>query len=210
MKKIILSIVIFFIILLVFLILVLLYKDYKVDKRISEEKLPEIEEYLKNKYDEEMVIYDYSTYDGFLALVYPKNNKDNRFTVTYWYSDEKYVDDYIEISLENEATSILNDKLKEILIIGTDCLDYHFFMLLELPPPRDCGEYLYEKYKDIQIPISWKNPECTEKIDELSLEIENGDIDLIKSKVIDIRDAVKSAGIPYNKFEIYCDNVKIY
>lgn len=210
MKKIILSIVVFLVTLLVILIFVFLYNDYKIDKSIAAEKLPEIEEYLKNKYEEEMVIYDYSTYDGFLALAYPKNDKENHFTVTYWYTDKKYIDDYIEISLENEAKSILNDKLRDILVIDTDCLSYHFFVLLELPPPRNRGEYLYEKYKDIQIPISWKNTKCTEKIDEISLEIENGDIDLIKSKISDIRDAVKFAGIPYNKFEIYCDGVKIY
>lgn len=142
---------------------------------ISDEELEirmtDIHRYLYNKYSEDMIIYDYSPYDAyydsFVAYAYPKNNKTMKFEITEMKNTVGYKDNYVENCFINEA----KDKIKNVL-------DQYFNyseidVALDTPQDGLVNEYLYNKYKNIQIPISWDNEKCNEILYIIRIKVYN-------------------------------------
>lgn len=171
MKKRIKKLVIIFIV-LIFIIGVLKftynYIDenlFKLDEETAEKYLNEVNTYLSNNYKEEMVIYDYSYYESFSAQVYPKNNSEIKFMVDEWKNAGVYVDNYVETYLFYTSRK----KIEPILNMYYN--DYELIQNLNTLPPRDSSEYYYNKYKNIELPISWDNPKCEEFYEELIIDV---------------------------------------
>lgn len=171
MKKRIKKLVIIFIV-LIFIIGVLKftynYIDenlFKLDEETAEKYLNEVNDYLSNKYKEDMVICDYSYYDTFYAWAYPKNNSELLFSIIDWKNTGVYKDDYVETYLGYTSRK----KIEPILNMYYN--DYELTQYLNILPPSDSSEYYYNKYKDIQLPISWDNPKCEEFYEELIIDV---------------------------------------
>lgn len=174
MKKFI-KLIVLILILLVFIVVAFKFASYyinenlfKLDDETAEKYLNEVNAYLSNKYKEEMVIYDYSYYEIFSAQVYPKNNSEIKFMVYGGNNLGEYKDDYMETYLEYQA----RNKIEKIVNTYFNYCELAFS--LKCPESEiTLDEYLYNKYKSIQIPIDWDNPYCNEIFDIIHIRIYN-------------------------------------
>lgn len=201
MKKRIKKLVIIFIV-LIFIIGVLKftynYIDenlFKLDEETAEKYLNEVNDYLSNKYKEDMVICDYSYYDTFYAWAYPKNNSELLFSIIDWKNTGVYKDDYVETYLGYTSRK----KIEPILNMYYN--DYELTQYLNILPPSDSSEYYYNKYKDIQLPISWDNPKCEEFYNELIVEVYD-EKEITDEEKEEIKEKISATNVKFNNLII--------
>ena len=168
---------------------------FKLDDETAEKYLNEVNAYLINKYKEEMVIYDYSYYETFSAQVYPKNNSELRFMVYGWSSTGDYKDNYVEAYLVYTA------RKKIETILNMYYKDYKLKQELNLLPPGTSSEYYYNKYKDIQLPISWDNSKCEEFFNELIVEVYD-EKEITDNEKEEIKEKISETGVKFKKLII--------
>lgn len=201
MKKRIKKLVIIFIV-LIFIIGVLKftynYIDenlFKLDEETAEKYLNEVNDYLSNKYKEDMVICDYSYYDTFYAWAYPKNNSELLFSIIDWKNTGVYKDDYVETYLGYTSRK----KIEPILNMYYN--DYELTQYLNILPPSDSSEYYYNKYKDIQLPISWDNPKCEEFYEELIIDVYDKK-EITDEEKKEIKEKISATNVKFNNLII--------
>lgn len=209
MKKRIKKLVIIFIV-LIFIIGVLKftynYIDenlFKLDEETAEKYLNEVNDYLSNKYKEDMVICDYSYYDTFYAWAYPKNNSELLFSIIDWKNTGVYKDDYVETYLGYTSRK----KIEPILNMYYN--DYELTQYLNILPPSDSSEYYYNKYKDIQLPISWDNPKCEEFYNELIVEVYD-EKEITDEEKEEIKEKISATNVKFNNLIIEKKQRTIY
>lgn len=194
---------VFILILLVFIIGTFKFAFYyinenlfKLDEETAEKYLNEVNAYLINKYKEEMVIYDYSYYETFSAQVYPKNNSELKFMVYGWRNtDVVYKDNYVETYLDYTARK----KIEPILNMYYK--DYELTQKLNILPPGTSSEYYYNKYKDIQLPISWDNSKCEEFFNELIVEVYD-EKEITDNEKEEIKEKISETGVKFKDLTI--------
>ena len=201
MKKRIKKLVIIFIV-LIFIIGVLKftynYIDenlFKLDEETAEKYLNEVNDYLSNKYKEDMVICDYSYYDTFYAWAYPKNNSELLFSIIDWKNTGVYKDDYVETYLGYTSRK----KIEPILNMYYN--DYELIQNLNTLPPRDSSEYYYNKYKNIELPISWDNPKCEEFYEELIIDVYDKK-EITDEEKKEIKEKISATNVKFNNLII--------
>ncbi len=167
------------------------------DKEL-EIKMTAIHKYLDNKYSEDMIIHDYSPYnsyyDAFAAYAYPKNNKTMEFVIIERNNTGIYEDNYVENCFINEARDKIQVVLEQYFNYSEIAVD------LYNPQGGSENEYLYNKYKNIEIPISWDNEKCNEVLNTISIKVYN------KSNIspmlrVEIENKIKDANIRFNEIE---------
>lgn len=168
---------------------------FKLDDKTAEKYLNDVNAYLKSNYKEDMVIYGYSYYESFSAQVYPKNNSEIKFMVDEWKNAGVYVDNYVETYLFYTSRR----KIEPILNMYYN--DYELIQNLNTLPPRDSSEYYYNKYKDIQLPISWDNPKCEEFYNELIVEVYDKK-EITDEEKEEIKEKISSTNVKFKKFII--------
>lgn len=169
---------------------------FKLDDETAEKYINEVKAYLNNKYKEEMVIYDYGYYETFFAQVYPKNNSELKFMVYGWRNEEvvykdNYVETYLEYTSRKKIETILNMYYK----------DYELTQELNLLPPGTSSEYYYNKYKDIQLPISWDNSKCEEFFNELIVDVFD-EKEITNNEKEEIKEKISETGIKFKNLII--------
>lgn len=176
---------------------------FKLDEETAEKYLNEVNTYLSNNYKEEMVIYDYSYYESFSAQAYPKNNSEIKFMVYEWKNAGVYVDNYAESYLDYTSRK----KIEPIL--NTYYNDYELIQNLNMPTPRYSSEYYYNKYKNIELPISWDNPKCEEFYEELIIDVYDKK-EITDEEKKEIKEKISATNVKFNNLIIEKKQRTIY
>ncbi len=173
----------------------IIYDDFKA------EHTAKIEEYLKNKYSIDTDVTNYVRYygDEYEAKVIIKDTDFEFYVYEHKYRDAsnniqyELIDDYLECyvcrNVRKKVNSIVKDNWDK---------SFQEHIVFDAPPGISClyySSYLYDKYKDIQIPINYDNPNFDDKF-VINIFIYD-DISEISKK--NISNKIIQAGIKYSE-----------
>lgn len=189
-----------FIIAILFLSFIVLglYDLHYISDEELEIRMTDIHKYLDNKYSEDMIIYDYSPYDSyyesFAAYVYPKNNKEMKFDISEVNNTGTYKDNYVENCFIIEAKNKIQTVLDQYFNYSE--IDVGLFNT----QGGTINEYLYDKYKNIQIPISWDNEKCSETLYFIRIKVYNKS-NISQELKEEIENKIEAANVRFNEIE---------
>ena len=173
-----------------------LYAKYYIQKK---EQIEKISIYLQDTFDEPMEIDSISIADGCNAICNPIDNKNFKFAVTYWSSENKYINSYYKVCLELEAKDLIQT------VLSNECLnvDYELYLQLVEGPPVKKYEELTKISQQLNRPLSWKDGLCNEELEYVQIIIKDKNID----KNIALR-IVEKIPIPYKRIIVSVLNSK--
>lgn len=166
-KRTIIVILVCLILAIIFTVLLNTYKRYNDLKQI---KWNEVLDYLNDNFNEPMEITDISIIDGCYARCNPIDNTNLKFTVVYWMNENRYIDTYFQICLENEAKQLIEKQLMNSF--------YNFECYVQLftdSPFKECVK-LYDLYNKLGRPLSWHDDICDESLAYVQLVIHDNNI----------------------------------